>query len=124
LNNTSINTRPTVEVHRISYSIRGPEWGFAVPQGDLEALAEVMSLCNEFWNGIGSLIIPVRADGRTPRYLKWSLEMRDVEQVFMHDSLGERARTMIEGRFASGRIYDGLLDGEIHPVIPLPEWTS
>lgn len=116
MSNQAINERPSVEVHRISYSIRGPEWGFAIRQGDLEGLREVMALCSEYWNGIGALIVPVRADGRIPPYLDWLLEIREVEQVFLHGSLGNRARAAIETRFASGSIYEGVLDGEIHPL--------
>jgi hypothetical protein len=116
MTDSSINEQPNVEVHRLTYSIRGPEWGFAVPQGNLTALTEVMSLCSEFWNGIGSLIIPVRADGRIPSYVDWSLGIRAVEQVFTHSSLTERAKKIIDRRFTSGRIYDRLADDEIHPL--------
>jgi hypothetical protein len=116
VNNRAINERPSVEVHRINYSIRGPEWGFAIPQGDLEALREAMALCSEYWNGIGALIVPVRADGRTPPYLDWLLEVREVEQVFLHGSLGDRAKVAIAARFATGSIYKEMFDGEIHPL--------
>jgi hypothetical protein len=31
---------------RIRYYVRGPEWGFAIPQGDLAALDDVMERCS------------------------------------------------------------------------------
>jgi len=52
--------------HRLRYLARGPEWAFAIPQGDLEVLEEVMGICSGFRNGVGSLLAPVRADGRMP----------------------------------------------------------
>jgi len=112
----AINERPKVEVQRISYSIRGPEWGFAVPQGDLDALAEVMAMCSHYWNGIGALMIPVSTNGRMPRYIERMLEVREVEEVSLHEALSEPARAAMEARFHCCRIYDGMLDGEIHPL--------
>lgn len=116
MSEVAINERPKVEVQRISYSIRGPEWGFAVPQGDLDALAEVMALCSHYWNGIGALMIPVSTNGRIPRYIERMLEVREVEEVFLHEALSEQARAAMEARFHCCRIYDGMLDGEIHPL--------
>lgn len=116
MSDAAINERPEVEVQRISYSIRGPEWAFAVPQGDLEALSEAMAICSDYWNGIGALMIPVSANGRTPPYVERMLEVREVEQVFLHEALGERARGAMEARFNCCPIYDGMLDGEIHPL--------
>jgi hypothetical protein len=113
---SAINERPKVDVQRISYSVRGPEWGFAVPQGDLDALSEVMAICSHYWNGIGALIIPVNKHGRTPPYLERMLEVREVEEVFLHEGLGEQARAAMEQRFHCCQIYDGMLDGEIHPL--------
>jgi len=112
----SINERPKVEVQRISYSVRGPEWGFAIPQGDLDALSEVMAICSHYWNGIGALIIPVNKHGRTPPYIERMLEVREVEEVFLHEALGEQAQAAMERRFHCCQIYDGMLDGEIHPL--------
>ncbi|MGH2974243.1 MAG: hypothetical protein ACRDLL_05155 [Solirubrobacterales bacterium] len=116
MSDAAINERPKVEVQRISYSVRGPEWGFAVPQGDLDALSEAMAICSHYWNGIGALMIPVSATGRTPPYIEQMLEVREVEEVFLHEALSERAREALEARFQCCRIYDGMLDGEIHPL--------
>jgi hypothetical protein len=38
--------------HRLRYWVRGPEWAFVVPQGDLAALEDVMRICSAFWNGV------------------------------------------------------------------------
>jgi hypothetical protein len=38
--------------HRVRYWVRGPEWAFVVPQGDLAALEDVMRICSAFWNGV------------------------------------------------------------------------
>src|ERR1051326_1561125 len=108
--------QPSVQVSRLSYSLRGPEWGFAVPQGDLEALEDVLRLCSTFWNGIGSLIIPVRSDGRIYHSLDRALEVRKVEQVLAHESLEECASEALRervGRVAPLRAID---KHEIHPL--------
>jgi hypothetical protein len=82
--------------HWVSYTVRGPEWAFAVPQGDLVALEDVMRRCSAFWNGAGSLVIPVRADGRIPPVIDAFLDSRPVDRCFWHESLGERARAGLE----------------------------
>jgi hypothetical protein len=109
--------QPTVRVDRVSYSIRGPEWAFAVPQGDLEALEEVIGTCSDFWNGIGSLIVPVRADGRLYPHLDETLAVRGVDQILLHEGLAERAREAIFSRFSEvGSMYEGFDKNEIHPL--------
>lgn len=106
--------RSPVQVSRLTYTLRGPELGFAVPQGDLTALEDVLRLCSSFWNGLGSLIIPIRADGTLYHSLDRLLEVREVDQVLVHDAVGERAREALGGRFREvGPLWmDG---GEIHP---------
>jgi len=109
--------QPQVQVNRLSYSIRGPEWGFAVPQGDLDALEDILRLCSSFWNGIGSLIIPVRRDGRIYHSLDRALEVRDVEQVFVHEHVGERAEESLRMRLKNVRPLTNHFDrNEIHPL--------
>ena len=61
---------------RLTYFARGPEWAFAIPQGDLGALEDVMRRCSTFWNGVGSLLVPVRADGRIPPTVEGLLRIR------------------------------------------------
>jgi hypothetical protein len=107
---------PEVRVHRASYTVRGPEWAFALPQGDLAALEEVMAICSEFWNGVGSLIVPVRADGRIYPRLDELLAVRGVERVYLHERLGERAVQTLSARMPDvAPIYADFLRGEIHP---------
>jgi hypothetical protein len=106
-----------VQVSRLSYSIRGPEWGFAVPQGDLDALEDVIRICSSFWNGIGSLIIPTRSDGRIYHSLDRALEVREVDQVLVHDRVGERAQESLRARLKKVRPLTGSFDQhEIHPL--------
>ncbi len=106
--------RGQVQVSRLTYTLRGPELGFAVPQGDLAALEEVIRLCSSFWNGLGSLIIPVRSDGTLHPTLDLLLEVRQLDQVLAHDSLGDRARQTLATRF--GTVGSLWMDGhEIHP---------
>jgi len=76
--------------HRLSYYARGPEWAFAIPAGDLNALDEVVRLCSGFWNGAGSLIVPVAADDGLPDSLEDALTSRPVEMCFVHER--ERSR--------------------------------
>ncbi|HEY0318854.1 MAG TPA: hypothetical protein VGC49_11250 [Solirubrobacterales bacterium] len=99
---------------RLTYTLRGPEWGFAVPQGNLAALEEVIRLCSSFWNGLGSLIIPVRSDGTLDQSLDRLLEVREVDQMLVHDAIGECAREALGKRFREvGSLW--MDDHEIHP---------
>lgn len=103
-----------VQVTRIGYTVRGPEWGVAIPQGDHAALEDAMRRASTYWNGIGSLIIGVRRDGRLDPSIEEMLEIRGVEQVLLHDGLGERARQAIGRRFETvGSLW--VDDHEIHP---------
>jgi hypothetical protein len=53
----------------LNYFVRGPEWAIAIPKGDVEALEDAMRRCSTFWNGPGTLLIPVTEEGRLPRLL-------------------------------------------------------
>ncbi len=103
--------------YRLHYSVRGPEWAFGVPQGDLHALEDVMVRCAQFWNGAGSLIVPFTRDGRISEGLAQLLEVRQVEHCFLHEGLTARARETASARFEhTSRLYDGFDAAEIHPV--------
>jgi hypothetical protein len=103
--------------HRLTYFIRGPEWAFAIPQGDVAVLEDVMRRCATFWNGAGSLLIPVRADGRMPRSLDILLQTRPVDACYMHEELGDVARTAVQERIPGAvRLWDGFDDRELHPL--------
>jgi hypothetical protein len=103
-----------VQVSRIDYTLRGPELGFVIPQGDLAALEDVMRRASSFWNGIGSLIIGVRRDGRLESYIERMLEVRGLDQVLVHQAVGDRAREALAKRF--GMIGSMWIDAnEIHP---------
>lgn len=49
--------------HRLQFALRGAEWAFAIPDGDLAALEEVAAICCDFWNGANSLVIAIGEDG-------------------------------------------------------------
>jgi hypothetical protein len=107
--------------HRLTYFVRGPEWAFAIPQGDLGALEEVMRRCATFWNGVGSLLIPVGADGRIPRWVDFLLEVRSVDACFMHHGLSESAKSVVQRRIPGAvRLFDTFDDHEIHPLSVIP----
>lgn len=82
--------------HRLTYVVRGPEWAFAIPQGDLAALEDVMRRCASFWNGVGSALIPVTSDGRMPRWAHMLLQVRPVDRCFMHQALGDTAQRGVQ----------------------------
>lgn len=102
--------------HRLTYFVRGPEWAFAIPQGDLDALEEVMRRCSTFWNGVGSLIVPVREDGRIPPVVKGLLGIRRVDACYMHERLGDTARAAVERLTAAVPLWDGFDRDELHPL--------
>jgi hypothetical protein len=103
--------------HWLSYTVRGPEWAFAVPQGDLEALEDIMRRCSTFWNGAGSLIIPVRRDGRIPEAIDWFLRSRPVDTCFWHETLGERAVEGLQSKIGGvRRLWDEFDRHENHPL--------
>jgi hypothetical protein len=49
--------------HRLQFALRGTEWVFAIPSGDLAALDEIAARCCDFWNGANSLLIAVGDNG-------------------------------------------------------------
>ncbi|MDQ2761088.1 MAG: hypothetical protein M3Y17_11850 [Actinomycetota bacterium] len=105
--------------HRLSYFVRGPEWAFAIPQGDVDALEDVMRRCSTFWNGVGSLLVPVRADGRisNPELLDLLLTTRPVDACYMHEALTDAARTTVHERVAPAMtLWDGFDQREAHPL--------
>jgi hypothetical protein len=108
--------------HRLTYFVRGPEWAFAIPQGDLVALEDVMRRCASFWNGVGSALIPVTSNGRVPRWAEMLLKVRPVDTCFMHHALGEAARKGVQQRVPGAvPLWDSFDDHEIHPLHLLPQ---
>jgi hypothetical protein len=102
---------------RLHYSFRGPEWAFAIPQGDLDALDEVMRLSSQFWNGAGALIVPISATGRIPDSISAFTENRPVEHCWLHPSLGSRPRSAASAMFTNtSALVDGFDRDEVHPL--------
>jgi DNA-binding MarR family transcriptional regulator len=112
----------------LSFYYRGPDWAIAVRQGDLESLEWVLERCSQFWNGAGTLIIPVRSDGRTWPIINDYLETRPVETCFVHESVPETARHRLVKSLGSSLVrhwssmWDGFDENEMHPLRlqPLP----
>ena len=103
--------------HRLDYVIRGPEWAFAIPQGDVAALEDVMRHCSGFWNGVGSLIVPIRADGRMPRWLDAFLATAGLDGWFAHEALSATARSAVTRRLPNVvRLSDRFDRHETHPL--------
>jgi hypothetical protein len=103
--------------HRLTYFVRGPEWAFAVPQGDLGALEDVMRRCSSFWNGAGSVLVPVRADGRIPRAMSILLRTRPVDTCWLHERLSAKARAAIARRIPEAALlWDRFDEHELHPL--------
>lgn len=92
---------------RLLYSVRGPEWAFLVPQGRLDCLEDVMGWCSRFWNGVGSLIVPVTKPGRIPRWVDDLLSIRAVEGAWVHPELDTTvAEHVADTRFAAIAEWD------------------
>jgi hypothetical protein len=112
----------------LTFFYRGPEWAIAVRQGDLGALTWAMERCSRFWNGAGTLIIPVRADGRTRSDIADHLDTRPVEACFFHDSVPEHARSALARKLGRTAVrqwtgaWDGFDEYELPPLLlqPLP----
>ena len=102
--------------HRLSYIARGPEWAFAIPQGDLETLESVMRRCSTFWNGVGTVLVPVRADGRIPVSVKWFLRIRPVDACYTHERLGEAAREAVQRLTGAVPMWEGFDRRELGPA--------
>jgi hypothetical protein len=108
--------------HRLLYSVRGPEWAFAIPQGNFGALEDVMRRCAQVWNGAGALLIPVTANGRIPSVIDRLLDTRKVDACYLHPSLGEPAQRAVRRRVSDAMpLYDGFDDHEMHPLHLAPE---
>jgi hypothetical protein len=112
--------------HRLAYFARGPEWAFVIPQGDMEALEDVMRRCSQFWNGVGSLLIPATADGRIPSWVEKLLRVRPVEVCFLHERLSAGASAGVQRRIPGAvPLRDAFADREVRPLdLPPPAWPG
>jgi hypothetical protein len=106
--------------HRLNYLARGPEFAFAIPAGDLDALEEVMGLCSGFWNGPGSLIVPVTRTGGLDGYLSRFLAIRPVDRCWLHPGLGDPARAAVERTMPSAALHSHFDESEVHPLLLAP----
>lgn len=112
---------PRIELHRLEYSVRGPEWAIAVRQGDIDALDDVMRRCSLFWNGAGTLIVPISADGRINGDIANLRAILDPERCFIHDSVTEAGRQRLRSLFAAtAPLRDDFDRHEAHPLAFVP----
>jgi hypothetical protein len=103
--------------HRLGYFIRGPEWAFVLPQGDLEALDDVVRTCSTLWNGVGSLLIGIDRAGRQAPTGSL-LSARPVDTVWLHPALGDRARAAASAAFPNAEPMHELFDAEeVHSLL-------
>lgn len=113
--------------HRLQFALRGAEWAFAVPEGDLAAVEDVAALCCDFWNGANSLLIAVSEDGSLSDGLDSMLAIRDVERVWVHQRVNEAHQASLHERFGPervGRIWAGLTRHELHPLNLQPAYRE
>jgi hypothetical protein len=120
--------QPEIQAATVSVWFRGPELAFAIPEGDLAALDQVLRSCR-FWNGANSLIIPVRRDGRTWPVVEQLLEVRPVEICRFHERVPGRARERLRDRLGAyvgewGPLHKGFDDRELHPLMLQPSWRG
>jgi hypothetical protein len=121
----SVLDPPSTYQAALSIWYRGPEWAFAVPEGDLDALTWVLERVN-FWNGGNSLIIPVRSDGRTWRSMSQFLDVHPVERCYVHESVSEPAASRLAKTLDVGvrqwtSAWDGFDEHELHPLLLQPD---
>jgi hypothetical protein len=112
-----------IQQRRIRYTIRGPEWAFAVPQGDLAALDDVMRFAVSFWNGVNSLIVPVDRRGRMPtEIIKHLLWVRPAEQLLVHPRVDDRLHgSLTKLGVPLGRMDARVLKRELGPLTLITE---
>lgn len=107
--------------HRFGYLVRGPEWAFILPRGDLEALDDALRKCATLWNGAGTLLLSVdRETGVTA----WDelLETRPVDDVWLHPALDHDLGAVARSRFPEAQPMHERFDSEeVHPVLLAPE---
>ncbi len=95
-----------------------------LPQGDLDALDDVMRRCATMWNGAGSLLIGADRNGRVR---DWShlLDTRPVDNVWLHPALGDRAQAGALRQFPQAQpMYQGFDDEEVHVLHLGPEASA
>ncbi len=118
---------PASQQAGLTFFYRGPEWAIAVRQGDMQALAWAMERCSQFWNGAGTLIVPVRSDGRIRADIADHLDTRPVEACLLHDSVPEDARAVLTRKLGPARVrqwgsaWDGFDENEMHPLLLQPK---
>jgi hypothetical protein len=112
--------------HRLRYALRGGELAFAIPEGDLDAVAELADSCCDFWNGANSVLVAVAEDG-TIAPTERLFEVREPEQIYLHARLGAGARAALVARFGQERLTDihtRTFSHELHPLNLQPAYRD
>ena len=112
---------PRIELHRLEYSVRRPSGRLPCAKGDIDALDDVMRRCSLFWNGAGTLIVPVSADGRINRDIANLRAILDPERCFVHDSVTQAGHERLRSLFAAtSPLRDDFDNREAHPLAFAP----
>jgi hypothetical protein len=103
--------------HRLRYALRGGEYAFAVPEGDLDALEEIAGQCCDFWNGANSLLIPVAEDGAITE-VEGLFEIREPERIYMHGRVSEAGQAALRARWGEhvSPLWPEAFRHEHHPL--------
>lgn len=101
---------------RLSYTVRGPELAIALPQDNESAFDDLTRQLCRSWNGVGTLLLPVDADGDVIRWDQW-LPMLPPDFVYVHDAIGDLAARCIAHDFPgrTSRWSSRVTEREIHP---------
>jgi hypothetical protein len=114
------------EQQRLRGVLRGPELAVAIPQGDLNALQEVVEVCCDIWNGVGSLILPVDRRGRMTGHHPAYLQSRQAEQCLVHRELPENTYRSLRALVpqVSPFFADLVRQTNLHPLNLQPTYSG
>jgi hypothetical protein len=112
--------------HRLQFAVRGGEYAFAIREGDLAALDQIVTICGQVWNGANSLIVPVSEDAELPVLVDHATANRDVERVFIQKAVGKAGQARLAARFPGRTIqlHDHALQFDLHPLNLQPSFRD
>jgi hypothetical protein len=101
---------------RLSYTVRGPELAVALPQRHEAAFDELTGQLCRTWNGVGTLLLPVDADGDVVGWDQW-LPMLRPDFVYLHEAIGDDAARCVAHDFPgrTSRWTPRVVEREVHP---------
>ncbi len=114
---------------RLSYYGHGPEWAFVIPDGDTDALLDVVRVCSRVWNGVNNIIVVAGANGRLRGHWRADIASRAIDQTWLHPSLSEQARAAaVQAKlpglvsWGTGFGFDGLHPSHLVADPNAPRW--